>query len=66
MLAETAPAHHATYVDPSNWFCTDTICPVVINSIVVYSDDSHITDSYSRYREPQVSAAIRVALASNP
>jgi len=66
VLAQTAPAHHATYVDTSNWFCTDTFCPAVIGSLVVYSDDSHLTDSYARYRAPQMAAAIQVALASNP
>jgi hypothetical protein len=65
-LAETAPAHHATYVDPSNWFCTDTFCPAVIGNLVVYRDDSHLSDSYARYRAPQIAQAIRVALASNP
>lgn len=66
VLAETAPLHHATYVDTSNWFCTETFCPAVINSIVVYSDDSHLTDSFVRYRSPQIAQAIRVALASSP
>ena len=66
VLAATAPAHHAIYVDTSNWFCTETFCPAVIGSIVVYSDDSHLTDSFVRYRAPQMAQAIRVALASNP
>lgn len=66
VLAETAPAHHATYVDTSNWFCTDTFCPAVIGGVVVYSDDSHLTDSYARYRAPQIAEAIRYALAVNP
>ncbi|MCE9622271.1 MAG: hypothetical protein K8R99_08010 [Actinomycetia bacterium] len=66
VLADTAPLHHATYVDPSNWFCTDTFCPAVIAGVVVYSDDSHLTDSYARYRAPQVAEAIRYALAVNP
>ncbi|CAN5574768.1 hypothetical protein BH10ACT2_BH10ACT2_25430 [soil metagenome] len=66
VLAETAPLHHATYVDTSNWFCTDTFCPAVIGGAVVYSDDSHLSDSYARYRAPQMAAAIQLALASNP
>ena len=66
VLAATAPAHHATYVDTSNWFCTETFCPAIIGSLVVYSDDSHLSDSFVRYRAPQIAQAIRVALASNP
>jgi hypothetical protein len=66
MLADTALAHHATYVDPSNWFCTETFCPAVIGNLVVYRDNTHLTDSYARYRAPQIAQAIRFALASNP
>lgn len=66
VLAATAPAHHATYVDPSNWFCTVDFCPAVIGGNVVYSDDSHLTDSYVRYRAPQVAEAIRFAMAVSP
>jgi len=65
-IAQAAPAHHATYLDTSNWFCTESFCPAVIGGIVVYSDDSHLTDSYVRYRAPQMAIAIQVALASSP
>lgn len=66
VLASTAPLHHATYIDTSNWFCTDSFCPAVIGSNVVFSDDSHLTDSLVRYRAPQVAAAIRYAMAVTP
>ena len=36
-------------VDPINWFCSDTKCPAVINNIIVYYDNSHITNSYAKY-----------------
>ncbi|MCE9622388.1 MAG: hypothetical protein K8R99_08595 [Actinomycetia bacterium] len=66
VLADAARQHHATFVDPSNWFCTDTFCPAVIGSLVVYRDEHHITDSFARYRAPQIADAIRFALADNP
>ena len=31
----------ARLIDPSNWFCTATTCPPVIDGIVVYSDNTH-------------------------
>ncbi|MBI4882547.1 MAG: hypothetical protein HY826_00670 [Actinobacteria bacterium] len=66
VLAEAARAHHATFVDPSNWFCTATFCPAVIGDLVVYRDEHHLTDSFARYRAPQIANSIRFALASNP
>ncbi len=66
VLADAARMHHATFVDPSNWFCTETFCPAVIGNLVVYRDEHHITDSFARYRAPQIADAIRFALASDP
>ena len=66
MLAAAAAAHHAAYVDPSNWFCTDTFCPAVIGDSVVYRDNHHLTDRYSRYRAPQMAEAINAALTASP
>ena len=62
-LAAAAGQHGATFVDPSNWMCTDTFCPAVIGTSVVYRDKLHLTDRFSRSRAPQIAAAIRYALA---
>lgn len=62
-LAQAAAQHGATFVDPSNWLCTDTFCPAVIGTSVVYRDKLHLTDRFSRLRAPQIAAAIRFALA---
>ena len=63
--AERAAAgdHSALFVDPSDWICAATICPVVIAGEVVYRDEHHLTDRFSRYRSPQVAAAVMLALA---
>jgi hypothetical protein len=63
-LAAAAAQHGATFVDPSNWLCTDSFCPAVIGTSVVYRDKLHLTDRFSRTRAPQVAAAIRYALAA--
>lgn len=62
-LADTAAQHGASFVDPSNWLCTDAFCPAVIGNSVVYRDELHLTDRFSRTRGPQVADAIRFALA---
>jgi hypothetical protein len=62
-LAETAAQHGASFVDPSNWLCTDAFCPAVIGTSVVYRDELHLTDRFSRTRASQVADAVRFALA---
>lgn len=65
LAAEQAAAteHGALFVDVSDWICSATVCPVVIGGNVVYRDDHHLTDHFSRYRAPQVAAAVELALA---
>lgn len=62
-LAETAAQHGASFVDPSNWLCTDAFCPAVIGTSVVYRDELHLTDRFSRTRASQVADAVRFAIA---
>lgn len=40
------------------WFCAETLCPVVVGNLLVYRDDNHMTMSYSRLIAPLVDAAI--------
>jgi hypothetical protein len=63
-LGGVAVEHGATFIDVSNWFCTDTICPAVIGGIVVFRDEHHITDTFARYRAPQMAEAIEAAFAT--
>ena len=48
----------ATLLDPTSWFCTATVCPPVINNMVVYEDDSHVTSTYATWLAPVMSAAL--------
>lgn len=38
-------------IDTTNWFCLDKVCPSVSDNIIIYNDDSHISDSYIKYLE---------------
>jgi peptidoglycan/LPS O-acetylase OafA/YrhL len=51
----------ATVISPVNWFCTAVTCPPVINKIVVYSDNSHITATYARWLSPVMTSALERA-----
>ncbi len=63
MEQAAAQAHGAVFVDVSDWICSATVCPVVIGGNIVYRDEHHLTDRFSRYRSPQVAAAVQLALA---
>lgn len=36
----------AKLIDMSDWFCTETECPVIIGGVYVYRDASHFTKTY--------------------
>ncbi len=42
------------FVDMTEYFCDGSRCPGVIGNVIVYSDDSHITASYSRTLAPML------------
>ncbi len=57
--ASVAAAHNADFVSTDDWLCTDASCPVVIGDVLVYRDDSHLTDTAATFLTPYVEAMIR-------
>ncbi|HEX2274581.1 MAG TPA: acyltransferase family protein [Acidimicrobiales bacterium] len=51
-----------TYVDVTQWFCAAT-CAVVVDNLLVYRDDNHLTTSYASWLAPVVGAHLDRALA---
>jgi peptidoglycan/LPS O-acetylase OafA/YrhL len=45
-------------IDPAAWFCTATTCPAIVSNVLVYRDDSHMTQAYSRALEPVLADAL--------
>jgi hypothetical protein len=39
-------------IDPTEWFCTDTVCPAIIGNTLVYRDGSHVTTTYLKLLTP--------------
>ncbi|GAA3255207.1 acyltransferase family protein [Dactylosporangium siamense] len=48
-----------TVIDPTPWFCTDTVCPVIIGNALVYRDGSHVTTSYIKLLTPLLQAELK-------
>ncbi|HLL66773.1 MAG TPA: acyltransferase family protein [Micromonosporaceae bacterium] len=58
LLAEAATLAGATVVDPAPWFCTATICPVIVGNVLVYKDASHISTAYADLLAPVLAARL--------
>ena len=46
---ETAVQSGLRVVDPIDWFCSDKICPPIIDDVFVYFDVNHISTAYADY-----------------
>ena len=51
-----AAAAGAGYINTQPWFCFDETCAVIVNNILVYRDDNHITDTYASWLTPVIGA----------
>ena len=50
--------HGVTFVDTTDWFCTDEVCPVVLGNLLVMRDETHITAPMAEFLRPLLEAAI--------
>jgi hypothetical protein len=66
--AETAEvtSNGGTYVDTQPWFCTPSTCAVMVDNLLVYRDDNHITAVYASFLTSVVAPAMKRALAGQP
>ena len=51
-----AAAAGAGYIDTQPWFCAGNSCAVIVNNILVYRDDNHITATYASWLTPVIGA----------
>jgi peptidoglycan/LPS O-acetylase OafA/YrhL len=51
-----------SFVDVKPWFCTATTCPVIVDNLLVFRDNSHITVQYADYLAPLISDEVNLAL----
>jgi hypothetical protein len=43
------------------WFCAGTACAVIVDNILVYRDDDHISDTYASWLTPVIGADLEQA-----
>jgi peptidoglycan/LPS O-acetylase OafA/YrhL len=61
--AAAAAASGAGLIDLRSRICVADPCPVVLNGLIVYRDESHLTATFSRSLAPALKAAIAAVLA---
>jgi hypothetical protein len=57
-IANLATSLGVTVIDPLPWMCLDTKCPIVIGNVLVYRDNHHITQPFSRLVAPMLDAQL--------
>jgi SGNH domain (fused to AT3 domains) len=60
--ANVASTNGATLIPTASWFCTSSVCPSVVNGLVVSNDFDHITIAYSEYLSTVVTTALEAAI----
>ena len=55
-----------SYVDTEPWFCTTSTCAVMVDNLVVYRDDNHLTQTYASFLTPVVESEWKLAMAGPP
>ena len=61
-LIEDLPSN-TTFLDFSDYFCTEDLCPPVIGNVQVYLDDNHVSGTYMGTMSPIVEEALLAQLA---
>jgi hypothetical protein len=57
-----ATAAGSLTINPTDWFCGRTTCPVIVGNTLLYNDNSHVSATYSA----QLSPLLDQALPANP
>jgi hypothetical protein len=61
MAAEQSAVQRAGghYIDVQPWFCTTRTCDVMVDNLLVYRDNQHLTDAYSMFLSPEIEALLQ-------
>ena len=51
-----------TFVDTTDWFCTDDSCPPIVGNVLVMRDETHVTVPMAEFLKPVLEAALDPAL----
>lgn len=59
--AQAVTAAGAAYIDTRPWFCSAAWCDALVENMLVYRDDNHITSTYARWLTPVLQAQLALS-----
>jgi peptidoglycan/LPS O-acetylase OafA/YrhL len=54
------------YLVTQPWFCTSVTCAVMVDNLLVYRDDNHLTATYAAYLAPAMTDELALVLGIGP
>jgi SGNH domain (fused to AT3 domains) len=66
LVVKTLQLANITVVDPIDWLCSKTECPVIVGNTLVYRDDSHLTNTYSTLLGPVLQPLLASPARAHP
>jgi hypothetical protein len=69
LVVSTLTEARIRVVDPIDWICSATTCPVIVGDTLVYRDDSHLSNTYATTLAPLLEPLLRTgssAAAGSP
>jgi peptidoglycan/LPS O-acetylase OafA/YrhL len=61
---DLAARNHIVGIDSTPWFCTPVRCPVIVDNILMYRDNQHMTPQWSRFLAPLLADALKPIMQS--
>jgi peptidoglycan/LPS O-acetylase OafA/YrhL len=60
LWSDATKAAGGDFIDPVQWLCYKSTCPVVVGNVIVYRDSHHITTTYAATLESQLESRLRL------
>ena len=65
-VARVAADDHAGFIDPTGWFCDLGQCPLVVDNIIAYRDNNHVSQTYAEALSGTLGSALNAVLKQRP
>ena len=50
------------FVEPRRWLCANDVCPVIVGDLLVYRDESHVSNTFMRSLTPVIDQVVGAAV----
>ena len=50
------------FVEPRRWLCSNDVCPVIVGDLLVYRDESHVSNTFMGSLTPVIDQLVGAAV----